>query len=408
MTTVTPGRTRATELLPRIGPDMYRAAAKRGMSLSALLEREDPSSDYTDGTDAFERLLRVADIRTRSLPEVGVWASSIDEMIGPNVADGVRALFPEYCARIWRRAAYGRDVSTRSLHQIADYVAGGAANPAATAMGARATRQIAPAIPLSEVIALVTGIPSGAYEAFYITDSAAEQRMVRAEEGAEIPRAKLTGGDQVIKLKKYGRVLEASYEFLRRNRFDWLALHIQRMAAQTESDKLAAIISVIVNGDGNAGTAATSYNLTTLDSGTTANNPTLKGWLAFKMKFANPYMLTTALTTEAVALQLMLLNAGSANIPAATFAQSAGFSLVRPINPGLADGTGLGWTSAAPTGKVVAIDNRFSVEQVIEIGASMQEVQRWTTRQTETLTLSEVEGYKIFDPAAAAVLDTAA
>lgn len=403
--TIQTSRARSQELLTRMGPDMYRAAYQRGMSLSAFLELEDPSEGYNDGLDAFERLLRAAGVRTQSRPELGIYADRGEAMLGINAPAGARALFPEWVARQWRRAQTGRSVNTRSLHTITDYAAGGTVNPWATAMDARATKQIAPAIPLAELIAITSPVDSGAYQAFYVTDSASEQRMVRVGEGGEIPRAKLTGGDHTIKLKKYGRVLEASYEFLRRARLDWLAMHIQRLSAQTETDKVSAVLSVIINGDGNANTAATSYNLTTLDTAATAGTLTLKGWLAFKMKFANPYMLTTALAQEATALQAMLLNVGSANIPAASFGQGAGFSMFRPINPGLADGTGLGWTSDAPALKIVALDNRMAVERVTEIGASLQEVQRWTTSQIETLTLSEVEGYVIFDPAATAVLD---
>jgi hypothetical protein len=388
-----------------MGPEMYRRAYAAGMGLSAFLEREDPSSGYNDGLDAFERLLRVANIRSISRPELGVYADTGEAMLGPNVPDHVRALFPEWAARMWRAGKSGESASTRDLHTIADYAPGGVVQPWATAMDARATRRIAPAIPLAELIAITSPINGAAYEAFYITNDESEQRMVRVSEGAEIPRAKLTGGDQVIKLKKYGRVLEASYEFIRRSRLDWLGLHIQRMAAQVESDKVSAVIAVVVNGDGNAGTAATVYNLTTLDTTAVAGSVTLKGWLAFKMKFANPYTLTSALTQEAVALQLMLLNMGSANVPAVQFGQGVGFSMFRPINPGLADGTGLGWTSVAPALKVVAMDSRLAVEQVTEIGATLQEVQRWTTQQVETLTLSEVEGYKIFDPSATAILD---
>lgn len=403
--TVNSPRARAQETLSQMGPDLYRRAYQENMSLSAFLEREDPSSGYNDGLDAFERVLRVANIRSTSMPELGLYADRGDRMLGPNVSENVRALFPEWAARMWRAGKTGRSVSTRSLHSIADYVPGGTVQPWQMAAQPRANRQIAPAIPLSELIAISTGIQGAAYEAFYITDNAAEQRLVRTTEASEMARAKLTGGDQVIRLKKYGRVLEASYEFMRRASLEWIALHIQRIAAQVESDKVGAVLEILVSGDGNAGTAAQVHNLTALDAAATAGTLTLRGWLAFKMKFANPYTLTTALAQEAVALQAMLLNVGSANIPAVTFGQGAGFAMFRPINTGLADGTGLGWTSEAPALQIVGLDNRVAVEQVTEIGATLQEVQRWTTQQVETLTLSEVEGYKIFDPAATRILN---
>lgn len=393
------------ELLARMGPDMYHLAYQRGMSLSGFLEYEDPSSDYTDGLDAFGRLLQVADIRTRSLPECGVYASSVDDLLGPTVDPRVRALFPEWAARQWRRAQVGHDVNTRALNASVDYAPGGGMLAWQQALQPRADVQIAPAIPLSELVAITTPIQGGAYQMFYITDEADEQRLVRVTEGAEIPGAKLTGGDKTLRLRKFGRRLIASYEFLRRMRLDWLSLHIQRLSVQAETDKVSAVLNVIINGDGNANTAAEEINMSTLDPSATLGTLSLSAWLAFKMQFPNPYMLTTALAREATALQMMLLNVGTANIPLVAIQGASGFGGFRQVNPGLADNVALGWTSGAPSLKIVAFDKRFAVERVTEIGASLQEVQRWTTNQTETLTLSEVEGYAVFDPSAAKVLD---
>ena len=205
---------------------------------------------------------------------------------------------------------------------------------------------------------------------------------MRVAEGAELPRAKLVGSEHTIRLYKYGRILEITYEAMRRMRIDMAALHVQRIAIQSQIDKLATIIDVLVNGDGNAGTAATSYNLTTLDSAAVAGTLTLKGYLAWKLKFINPYTLTTALAQDAMALQLMLLNTGSANIPLVTIQQPSGFGQFTPINPELGDNVRLGITADAPASKILGFDDRFAVERVTEIGANIQEVLRWSERQT--------------------------
>jgi hypothetical protein len=393
MPQITDVTARPTETLAQMSPEVYRAAYKRGMSLSAYLEVQDPSEGYNDGLDAFQRLLKVANIRTVSIPEMGVWADEFDAF---GQSDQTRALVPEFFARAWRRAATGREVMTRALYSSSDNVSGTAMFPIAYAAAAR-EKQIAPAIPLAELIAVTTPISGGVYEAYYLTDVTAQERKVRVGEGATVPTAYLTGGDHAIKLLKYGRSLEVSYEVLRRQRIDRIALHIARLAVQAEADKVAAVITTIVSGDGNTSTSATNYNLTVLDTGATAGTLTLKGWLNFKMQFANPYVCTHVLCQAADALSLMLLNAGSANIPLVAIQNAAGLGGFQHINPGLADNTRLGWTSDAPANYIVGIDARFAIERVYEMGADISEIERYASRQTQALIMTEVEGYDVFD-----------
>lgn len=390
-----------SDLLDQMGVNVYREAYKSGQSLSAFLEKNDPSDQYNDGLDAFGRLIKAAGIRTRALPEHGVAASTWDEF---NKNDKTRALIPEWAARIWRSVSYGQGYSTRALYQSADATGGSWERPYSEAAEARASQQIAPAIPLSAVVGQVTNIDSDLYRAYYLTYDETASGMSRVTEGAEIPRVKLAGGERTVNIYKYGRALEATYEQLRWQKVDKVARHIAMMAIQTEIDKLADAITVLVNGDGNSGTAATSFNLTTLDSGTTASNLTLKAWLALKMKLANPYMATTALANDAIALALMMLNTGSGNVPLVQVAQPSGFGYFSQINSGLRDNVQLGWTSAAPANKVVVFDQRFALEMVTEIGGNISEVEKFVTRQTQALTLTEMVGWAIMDPNATKIL----
>lgn len=405
--TITDVRQRAGDLLKRFqggGSDIYRDAYTRGMSLSAHLEQLDPSEGYNDGLDAFGRLLKEAGIRTRTMPEYGVYADEFDAFN----QKGVRSLAPEWLARQWRAASTGKPASTRGLYQSSDATPGSALYPIVNAAQARTDKQIAPAIPVSELVAVTTPITGGVYQAFYLKNDTDNQRMVRVAEGTDVPKAKLTPGNNTIRVRKFGRALEVSYEQLRRMRFDMIALHIQRMAAQGEADKVAIILDVLINGDGNPSTAAQVFNLTTLDPATTANNLTLLAWLAFKMKFANPYVLSTALAQEGPALKLQLLNTGSANIPLVQVQGASNFGAFRQINRGLAEGVGLGWSSDAPANTVVGFDSSMAVERVTEIGSNIQEVERYISRQTEELVMTESEGFAIFDPSAAKILNLAA
>jgi hypothetical protein len=388
--------------------DIYNTVANRMLesgiedkpTLSRALEEISPT-EKGDQLDAFGRLMMEAGIRTQSDPTAGYWASNASAFTRNA---GTKALFSEFCARNWRKVSYG--MSERAIFLGSDGVAGSFERPYADAMGIRPSARIAPAIPLSELVSMTTAIDGDAYRSYYLTYDAAALRRFRVGETADIPIAKLVGAENTVRLKKYGRGIQASYEDLRRMRVDKLAFYIQWMALQSEIDKVAAALDVLVNGDGNSNTAPVTHNLTALDAAATAGTLSLKGWLAFKMKFVNPYMVTTALMQEAVALQLALLNTGSANIPLVTLPNGQGGlnTGLSPINQ-FADNVRYGWTSDAPALKIVAFDKRFALERVTEIGSEISEMERYITNQTQILTMTEVEGYAIIDGNATKVLN---
>jgi hypothetical protein len=389
--------------------DIYNTVANRMLesgiedkpTLSRALEEISPT-EKGDQLDAFGRLMMEAGIRTQSDPTAGYWASNASAFTRNA---GTKALFSEFCARNWRKVSYGMS-EQRAIFLGSDGIAGSFERPYADAMGIRPSTRIAPAIPLSELVSMTTAIDGDAYRSYYLTYDAAALRRFRVGETADIPIAKLVGAENTVRLKKYGRGIQASYEDLRRMRVDKLAFYIQWMALQSEIDKVAAALDVLVNGDGNSNTVPVTHNLTALDAAATAGTLSLKGWLAFKMKFVNPYMVTTALMQEAVALQLALLNTGSANIPLVTLPNGQGGlnTGLSPINQ-FADNVRYGWTSDAPSLKIVAFDKRFALERVTEIGSEISEMERYITNQTQIMTMTEVEGYAIIDGNATKILN---
>ncbi|MCA9985549.1 MAG: hypothetical protein KDE59_14685 [Anaerolineales bacterium] len=387
------------ELARQFGPQLYQRAAEKGLTLTAYLNRyENTDPNDKSGLDVFDRVLREAGIVSNGVPEMGIWPSEYGDF---DRSPQMRAMSAEWMLRQWRKVSLNS--GKRNLFMNSDAAAGDWARPYADAQMARWDQQVAPAIPLSAVVGVTTPITGDVYRAYYLTHSASEVRKVRVGEGAEIPRMKLTGGDRTIDLYKYGRVIEATYEELRRQRLNKVSMIIQRAAVQAEIDKVATVLDVMVNGDGSSGTP-TTHDLTTLDSAASAGTLTLKGWLAFKMKFANPYMIMGALMQEAVALQLALLNTGSANIPLVAANLGNLGTGVAPINQ-FADSVRYGWTSDAPALKIVGFDPRFAIERVTEIGADISEIERFTTKQTQTLTMTEVEGFALMDVNAVEILD---
>ena len=392
------------ELLKALGENpvgMYKEAYGRGLSLSAFLEEENPT-DQTEsgGLDAFERLFAEAGIITRSDWVRGIFPTRLDEVLKRNEG---KALLHEFAARQWRKMYQGNQ-QQRAVYLSTDGQPGSWQTPYAEAQTGRWDEIIQPAIPLQRIVAMTTPIIGEDYRAFYLTNAAAETRMYRVEQGTDLPVAILADAERTIQLHKYGRRLRATYEQLRRMRIDKFAFQIRRMAIQAEIDKLAAAIDIAINGDGNANTAATSHDLTTLDAAASAGTLTLKGWLAFKLKFANPYLIDTALMQEAVALQLQLLDIGSANVPLVQVEGEGFIGTLTPINQ-TGDAVGFGWTTDAPALTILGLDSRMALDMVVEIGSDIAEMERFIGNQTEEIALSEVMGFAVLDQNASHVMD---
>lgn len=380
---------------------MSEAGIEETPTMSRVLEEISPS-EKGDKLDAFERLLAEAGICVRSDETAGFWASRGDAF---TKNAGTRALFTEFFARHWRKVSYSMsETKDRSVLLSDEATVGTWARPWAEAGSARQDRRLEPAIPLSELVGLTTPITGDSYRSWYMEYDAEQLRKFRVGESAEIPMATIKGRQHTVRLKKFGRGLRISYEEMRRARVDKLAYYIQWAAVQSETDKVAAALDVLINGDGNANTAATEIDITTLDSSATNDTLTLKAWLAFKMAFGQPYILTTALATNSMALQIAMLNTGSANVPLVAANLGGLGTGVTPLNR-FSDNVRYGWLSGAPTGKIVGFDSRFALERVTEIGAEISEMERFVTNQTQVLVMTEVEGYAVLDANATKVLD---
>ena len=393
--------TKPLEFVRGLNFDVYNRARDQKKTLTAMLEADEglSSGQYNDGMDAFERLLMLSDIRVASDAETGIIAST-----GGALLDSERAkvLLPELLSRTYRKVAAAK---TRSPYAVADSTPGSIERPYADVLVARTDLQIAPAIPLTEVVTQITMNVGRDYRATYIKNDPAQQHKVRVGEGAPLPKAKLKTAPNVVTMYKFGRSLEITYEDMRSMRIDRLLIHIQKIAAQSQVDEVNSAVDTIVNGDGNTDTAAQVVTQSSLDGLSVDGKLHFAGWQAFKKLFKSPYMLTTALMQPNVATMLETLNVGSANLPMIVYAeQSKSVGNITPINQ-TGDGVRYGWLDGAPALKIVGFDKRYELEHVIEVGSDIQEIMRWINRQTEELTMSINEGDAVVDPSAALILD---
>jgi hypothetical protein len=434
------------DLYRTLGPEIYdRVQAEGFRSLTALLERMDPTEtkDRVLGIDAFTRLLAEADIRTYNDP-AGDYECSVLGDFGKSRQN--QGLFREWCRRQWmtgsvekkrrRHPHYLERPLTDAQRLAEDEEAEKHRDPASREAilnreGERAAAEFLsgdalegtvrrpleddptlrfvefePAVPLAEIISRTRPTNDINFRARYLTQPTAEQiRLVRVAEAAEIPTAVITESERSVRLRKFGRAVRGSYEALRRLPLEDFAVWIRQLRLQVEVDQVGAAVDVMINGDGNAGTGAVVHNLTALDPATTANNLTVLAWLAFRMKFRNPYALTTVLAREAETLKVLNLNIGTANLLLIAANTPAPFQQnFTPINNRLAGGQRYGITDDAPAARIVGLDNRFGPERLVENGSEISEAERFITNQTELVTFTINEGYMVPDVNAAKLL----
>lgn len=411
MSTAVVTRINPKDMAKQFGPELVRDATKRGITVSQLLERHDPTTEYPKDSedrqlDAFERVMRAEELITSPIDAIGLQASTWEEATSTS---NRRAIMHEFCCRIWRQTAHRPATmtpQTRAILLSGDAAINSLLNPYTDDDTIHAKRLVPP-VPLSEIVARTVPISTDGYRSLYITDDFGTDgyRMKRVGEGSGIPTTTLVTGEHTLRIGKFGRALRSTYEQLRRQRIDRIAFIVARMALQAEVDKVSIALGILVSGDGNANTAATVYANTALDAAASAGTLTLKAWLTFKARFTLGYVMTTVLAQEASTLQLLLLPVNTVNGTPLAFLGTNNFGDLTAMAQRLAGGVRYGITADAPALDLVAFDNSTALERVVEIGGNVSEVERFIHNQTQLLTMTEVEGYGIIDPNATKVLN---
>jgi hypothetical protein len=390
-------RERPGEILKNL-PVYYREAATEKKTLTQFLEDEDPSHQW-DGEDrklnAFGRVLQASGFRFRSSPREGIWADRVEDIYEDDTG---RALLPEWMNRVYREAradGYVPQVPQRRVIESGESVIGSLQRPYVEASGGLYSQTLTPGIALSDLLAFQSQIDGDVYRRAYLNDpAAADVRLLRIGETADIPRAKIETSEQLVRLYKYGRGIEISYEAIRRVPIDKVGIFVAKAALQVEADRVAQAIDVLLNGDGNVGTSADNFNQSTLDTGAV---PTIKGLLAFKAKFKDPYVLTHIFAREAELTNLQLLAMPNANPLLISVQDENGFGALVPMQNRYGARVLLGQTDAVGAGVYLGIDARWALERITEAGSDIQETTRFIERQTELMVFTENDGFALLD-----------
>lgn len=386
----------ARDLHDQLGQRMVDEAVARKVTLSQLLEELDPT-EGKDELSAFERQLEVAGIVTQTNHSEGYVADRLGVF---DESEQSRVLGAEWVDRQYRAVS---DIDARESKRFITSDFSGVSRELRPALQAASNDQFVPQVPLDRVVAFSTTVDNDSYRALYVTGEPDDLGRRRVAEGAPIPEARLKLGARAIDLFKFGRALVVTYEALRRTPLDTVANYIRMAAIQVEMDKVAEVTRVMLEGDGNEGTAAQVYNLTDLDPDATAGTLTLRAWAKFKLSFAQPYILNTELLREDAWLDQLFLQIGTE----ATLGQvpTTGLGGFVPINANAGQDVAVGVMNDVPSGLILGFDRRFAVQRIVEQGSAINESMRWIRNQTQELTFSENEGYAVIQPQAVKVLN---
>lgn len=345
--------------LSNLTPDLYRQAHSEAMTLSMFLEGLDPSPEGGK-LDAFERLMQEAGIVTSNIPEKNIFSSKVEAFYR---TDENKLLFPEYIARTL--------VQAMVQYPVFQYL-----------------------------VAARTMIDSNVYKAGYLDlDDAKNKKatqMRRVTEAAELPIAKLKLGESAINIYKYGRAIEASYEALRRMSIEVFNIHLQEIGVQAADNKVAEILSIIKDGDGN-NNAATSYKAKGLDS-SFSTALTRTAWIKFLLKFY-PRACNTVVSNEDGLLQILgVLYPASATAGLMDELLAKGLNISVSLPQGFVSNVTLLYSPYAEKidGKVAlyGLNRESAIEEIVEVGSTINEVDKFIKNQTEIMTVSENSGFR--------------
>ena len=324
----------------RLDKSMYKTEG----GFSRLLEKLDPTGAYA-GTDcahldAFQRQLKRFDIKVS-----GAHSDTISKFF--KTGDSAN-LFPEYVSRAVAQGA-------REAGILAEIVA---SKTMIDSMDYRSIRTNLSDMPLSDAIA----------------------------EGGAIPETNITLSEDLVALKKRGRLLCASYEAIKFQRVDVFTVALRQIGAYISKAQLKDAVEILLNGNGSVPAA---------DSITCAGGSLTYADLLALWNLFEDFEMNTLLCAPDMAASIL-------NLEEFKNPQSgAGFPGGEPVTP---MGARLIKSAAVPSGKVIALDKRFALEMVCagDIGV---EYDKLINTQLERAAVTAIYGFSKIFPDAVKVLE---
>lgn len=310
-----------------------------GYGLTKTLEKLDPSENYKgtslEGLDAFQRQLKRFDIKVS-----GAGSDNVEKFFQTSSS---AALFPEYISR--------------AVHQGMEQ-----------------------ADSLKDIIATTTYIEGMDYRSIASVPTDSEKELQIVTEGNSIPETQVRTQENLVSLKKRGRMLVSSYEALRFQRLDLFTVTLRQIGAYIARSQMKDAISVLINGDGNSNAAETVSAGT---SGSLVYSDLVALWGEL-----NPYQLNTIIAPTAMVSSMLNMSQMQDATAGNTF-HSTG-KMITPL------GANLIHAPSMAAGKVIGLDRNYALEMVIA-GDVTTEYDKLIDKQLERAAITCIAGFaKIF------------
>ncbi len=302
------------------------------------LESIDPSENYKgtslEGLDAFERQLKRFDIKLK-----GAGSSTVDKFFATTDS---AVLFPEYVSRAVRQGI------EEGKH-------------------------------LDSIIATKTNIEGLDYRTITSIPTADEKELKEVAEGAQIPETVIHTQENLVTLKKRGRMLVASYEAIRFQRLDLFTVTLRQIGAYIARSQFKDAVNVLIDGDGNNNPAE---EIAPETSGSITYADLIKLWNTF-----SPYEMNTIIASPDVTAKLLTMPEFR-DAPAGLNFHGNG-TMITPLGAKLIKSNDL-------NKKIVALDKNYALEMVTA-GGVQTDFDRLIDRQLERAAITQISGFaKIF------------
>jgi len=323
----------------KLDKGMYQEA---GRSFTQVLERQDPSEQYKgtplEGLDAFQRQLKRFDIKVK-----GAGSDVVEKFF--RTADSA-VLFPEYIARSVRQGMEEGNV-------------------------------------LPQITAAVTRFDGMDYRSITAEAGGEDKELRQVDEGAQIPETTIKVQSNLVKLRKRGRMLVASYEAVRYQKLDLFSVTLRQIGAHISRMHLEDAVDVLINGDGNGNAADVRE---TAAPGVLTYDDLVDFWAGF-----DPYEMNALLVSGDMMVKMLKLPEFQNPLTGLNF-QGTG-KLATPL------GAVLLRSSAVPAGTIIGLDKRFALEMVEGAGVAV-EYDKLIDRQLERAAITTISGFaKVFGDA---------
>ncbi len=318
-----------------------------GYGLTQTLEKLDPTENYK-GTplgelDAFQRQLKRFDIKVS-----GPQSDRVEKFFGTTSS---AALFPEYVGRAVRQGMETKNV-------------------------------------LKDIVATTTHIDGMDYRSIAYVPNDADIALQRVNEGANITEVNITLQDNLVYLRKRGKMLVASYEAIRFQRLDLFTVMLRQIGANIARTLLKDAVNLIINGDNNANPADT-YNTETEGSLVYSDLINLWGEIS-------PYNLNTIIAPTHEVKTLLNLTEMKDSFAGHNFHKTG--EMITPLGAKLIHDPDMN------SGRIIGLDKNYALELVIA-GDVSTEYDKLIDRQLERAAITTICGFNKIIVDAARVLE---